>query len=494
MGPPGGGRNFVTQRFLRHLHCVSINEFDDATNIKIFSRVFDWHFGRQPFDSSVVQLGPGMVAATAAVYAGAIANLLPTPAKSHYLFNLRDFARVAGGVMMANPAGVPDADAMRRLWVHEVYRVFYDRLVFDEDRAWLFGFVREQAEKHLACKFDVVFGNLDANKDGRVEDSDMRGLVFCDFENPKAESKQYQAVMSQDALRATAESALEEFNNVSKKRMDLVLFQFAVEHVTRITRVLRQPRTHALLVGVGGSGRQSLTRLAAHINDCPLFQVEMSKSYGTTEWREDIKKIVRKAGEGGEPVVFLFPDTQIKEPSFLEDIGNLLNSGEVPNLFPLDEKVEIVEKMRNVDKQLPRHRKTDGSPTQLFALFVSRVRDFLHIVLAMSPIGDAFRNNLRQFPSIVNCCTINWFQAWPADALQVVAQRFLEDVEMLPPLRAACVRMCQVFHESVRTLSDRFLRELRRHNYVTPTSYLELINTFKTLLDARRSAVMKLKV
>ena len=46
----------------------------------------------------------------------------------------------------------------------------------------------------------------------------------------------------------------------------------------------------------------------------------------------------------------------------------------------------------------------------LFNLFVSRVRDQLHIVLAMSPIGDAFRNRLRKFPSLVNCCTIDWFQ------------------------------------------------------------------------------------
>jgi dynein heavy chain len=52
----------------------------------------------------------------------------------------------------------------------------------------------------------------------------------------------------------------------------------------------------------------------------------------------------------------------------------------------------------------------DFSPLAMFAFFVNRVRENLHIIIAFSPIGDAFRNRLRQFPSLINCCTIDWFQ------------------------------------------------------------------------------------
>lgn len=52
------------------------------------------------------------------------------------------------------------------------------------------------------------------------------------------------------------------------------------------------------------------------------------------------------------------------------------------------------------------------SPLALYALFVNFCKENLHIVVAFSPIGDAFRNRLRQFPSLINCCTIDWFQVW----------------------------------------------------------------------------------
>ena len=70
-------------------------------------------------------------------------------------------------------------------------------------------------------------------------------------------------------------------------------------------------------------------------------------------------------------------------------------------------------------RQREKTKQTDGSPVALFNMFVQRVRDQLHVVLAMSPIGEAFRNRLRKFPSLVNCCTIDWFQVCTINIIDI---------------------------------------------------------------------------
>jgi len=430
-----------------------------------------------------------LVAATLQIYRSIQEELKPTPLKSHYTFNLRDVSKVICGICLCTKKEVPNSDVAVRLWAHEITRVFGDRLTNDEDRTWMMEAVKEAIRAPFASNFDLLFKSLDTDKNGKVESLDeWRGLAFGDIMTAYGMTdRPYEEIEDKAKLFQCADDALAQYNSISDKPMDLVLFGFAVEHLLRVGRILKQPGGHALLVGVGGSGRQSLTRLASKIADFEIFQIEIKKNYRMQEFREDLKELMRTVGGKGCPTVFIFTDNSIKEEAFLEDVNNILNTGEVPNIFPPDEKAEVQDSVRKAAKE--ENKCPEGTPQQLFAYFVERCKAMLHIVLCFSPIGDSFRNRVRNFPSLVNCTTIDWFSEWPKDALQSVAVRFLGEIEMAEETRISCVEMVQTFHSDTVLSSKKFLRDLKRNYYVTPTSYLELISTFKQLLAEKRLEV-----
>ncbi|XP_060028831.1 dynein axonemal heavy chain 3 isoform X1 [Erinaceus europaeus] len=484
MGPPGGGRNDITGRFTRHLNILSISAFEDEILNKIFSSIADWHFGRG-FDVAFLRHGKILVNATMTIYRAAVENFLPTPSKSHYVFNLRDFSRVIQGVLLCPHTHLQDVEKLIRLWIHEIYRVFYDRLTDHEDRQVFFNMMKETTSNCFKQTVEKVLIHLSPS--GKIVDDNIRSLFFGDFFKPESEPKIYDEITDLKQLTVVMEYYLEEFNNISKAPMSLVMFKFAIEHISRICRVLKQDKGHLLLVGIGGSGRQSASKLSTFMNSYELYQIEITKNYSGSDWREDLKKIMLQVGVATKCTVFLFSDNQIKDESFVEDINMLLNTGDVPNIFPADEKADLVEKMQTAART--EGEKIEVTPLSMYNFFIDRVKKNLHIVLAMSPIGDSFRNRLRMFPSLINCCTIDWFQAWPTDALELVANKFLEDVELEDSVRKAVISMCKYFQESVKMLSVNYYNTLLRHNYVTPTSYLELILTFKALLNSKRQEV-----
>lgn len=498
MGPPGGGRNVVTPRFIRHFNQIAINSFDDITMSRIFSTIIEWHFNRFEFNDQVKEISLKAVDATSKMFKWSVANLLPTPAKTHYTFNLRDFSKVMQGLSFARPTTFQEPTSIIKLWTHEVYRVFYDRLVTAQDRELFFAQMGEAVEEIFKKDINKIYksiatGDCDALGNKAFTDDDMRSVLFGDLMNKATppEEPEYIELNNIEALTEVIKEQQVEYNSIKKSKLDLVLFRFAIEHISRICRILKLPNGNSLLVGVDGSGRQSLTRLAAFIMGYEVFQIAISKSYGKVEWREDLKKVLMIAGNENRQTVFLFADTQIKDESFVEDISNMLNAGEVPNIFAPDEKQAIVEKCGIEAVELG--RQGDGSAATLYNYFIEKVKKNLHIVLCMSPIGEAFRARLRQYSSLINCTTINWFQRWPTDALEAVANQFLSDLDLQNEVKSSIVAMCGFFHQSAISLSDRYLQSLSRYNYVTPSSYLELLHSYKGLLNSKTQEIAAVK-
>ncbi|KAH7827931.1 dynein haevy chain 8, inner dynein arm 4 [Monocercomonoides exilis] len=509
MGPPGGGRNPVTNRFLRHFNHIYFTDLEESSEKMIFSTILGSFFNQ--FPDIIRGLTTPIVNATVEVYHTIMRELLPTPQKSHYTFNLRDLSKVFQGILSGDVRALQETSQVIRIWLHETTRVFADRLVTStkdtKDREWFQQLLRAQLKKH----FSVTWEGVGASDN----------MMFGDLLSAnQGETKPYVQITDIEKLKKVLDDALDDYRDAQKGgSLELVLFQNAIMHLLRIARIIRQPYGNALLLGVGGSGRQSLTRLASFIAEYTLRNIEIKKGFNTFEWHKTLKDIMKGAGLEAMPTVFLFSDTQLVQESFLEDINNMLNSGDVPNVWDPQEMETIYSTMRPIAQSL------GIIPTKinLFSHFVKRVRENIHIVLCMSPFGDAFRNRLRMYPALVTCCTIDWFDPWPDEALRAVARVKLDDVDFESnplgdeeesededasgsdeeykmhkrhkgeDLTDKVIEMCVMIHQSVEKANTRYLKELKRTNHVTPLSYLELITTLRTMLKNKREELKVMK-
>lgn len=487
MGPPGGGRQHISSRTLSRFVMINLTFPTETTIVRIFGTMLKQKL--EVFPDAIREMCQHLTLASIELYNDVVNKMLPTPAKSHYLFNLRDISKIFQGLLRACEERQSKKNQFLRLWIHECFRVFSDRLVDDNDLEWFTNAVNNILGRHM----EVTFHSLCPN---RVVP------IFGDFISPQG----FYEDISFDDLRKYIIYILEEYNNYpGMARMNLVFFKEAIEHVSRIVRVISQPRGHMLNIGIGGSGRQCLARLGAFICEMGIFQIEVTKKYKTQEFKEDLKQLYKGCGIKQRPTTFIFSGEQVAESTFLEIINNMLSTGEA-NLFKSDEFEEIKPELERPAKKAGIQFTTEA----LYNFFMKNIRENLHIVIAISPIGEEFRSYVRQYPALINCTTPDWFRLWPQEALLEVAQKFLADftIHVVVPgkegethreslvessevvLQKAVSYVFSVIHSSVAEMSEIMLAEVKRHNYVTSPNYLELVSGFKSLLDYKRNEVM----
>ena len=137
MGPPGDGRNSISSRYIRHFNVLYIEPYKDDSLKYIFSTVMDWLFvakANPPFPQPVQGMKDSIVSNTIHIYQEAMKTFRPTPAKSHYTYNLRDVSKIFQGIAKSSAKAITTEDDILKLWAHECLRVFQDRLISQDDR------------------------------------------------------------------------------------------------------------------------------------------------------------------------------------------------------------------------------------------------------------------------------------------------------------------------------------------------------------------------
>jgi dynein heavy chain len=199
---------------------------------------------------------------------------------------------------MVKPQSVPNEEIFYKLWLNESFRVFYDRLINEDDRDW-FG---------TLC-LELLVKNFKQNPD-REDLYVNNRVMFGDLLKLDSPTQFYENITDKKKLLKILHNSLEDYNaEGASSKMNLVLFDDALEHILRIGRVLKQPRGHIMLIGVGGSGKQSLIRLVSYMRGIEYESIEITKKFGTAEFKEVVKGYMKRAGIEGTGISFVMTDT-----------------------------------------------------------------------------------------------------------------------------------------------------------------------------------------
>lgn len=428
MAHPGGGKNDIPERLKRHFVVVNCPMPSAASLDRISKTMVLQHYSAtNGFSGDVVAAAEALPKLSQQLWRATKEKMLPTPSKFHYTFNLRDLSQILRGLMRGDSSVIMDPRALLNLWAHESKRVLSDRFTVAEDSAWFDNqvtVIAQQVLPQLAAAEGIEgVGLISANNvwctflEDNLQDAtpktDVPDETGDNQEEVSPESRAlYRPAQTLANLKTSLEGFLARYNgSIRGPGLKLVFFDDAIQNISRIARILSNPGASAMLVGVGGSGKKSLTKLAAFIVGSQLFQIVVTRSYTISNLMDDLKIVCRLTGCEGKSVTFLLTDSEIRDESFLGYINALLTSGEIPGLFPKDEVLAIISELR----PLMQAEKPDVPDSQenVWKFFLERIRRNLHMVLCFSPVTNAFRTRSLKFPALFSACTIIWLNPWP---------------------------------------------------------------------------------
>ena len=400
----------VSARLTRLLVSVHVPHPEEDEMLCIIDSVLRSFFHKEGFAAEVSGLAHSIGRVLLEVLEECRSSFPRQPSKPHHTFSLHNVAAVLQGILLAVPYTCASVKTAALLVIHETARCFADRL--------------SSAAEHSVCQ-QVTRTALQRWLPPGSWSSDVWAgewpLLYGDFLRPDAQAGErvYEAVKEPGHLVELLEYYADDLSDGTD---NLVFFKENCVQVTKVMRALLQVSRHTCLVGVTGCGRRTLTRLAAMIHEFEFFSLQSSDSYTATCFHTDLVQLFDTASEEQDVVLFL-TDAQLNTEGIAEDVRYLVEAGELPYLISQEERTQKVATMRAEASDADEMPQTDE---ERWVTYWGKVRRHLRLVLSLTP-SSKLLTVFHSFPSLVECGTLVWFDAWPRDALQLVAERVLAD-------------------------------------------------------------------
>ncbi|KAL4105900.1 hypothetical protein PRIC1_003955 [Phytophthora ramorum] len=384
----------------------------------------------------------------------------------HYLFTPRDLTKWVFALVRYDLEHEDVLDAL----AHEARRLFRDRLVDNEAKTKFDGILNsvwKQQWRHAAKLQDVYFSSLHCRSAG--------GNVGGEAGSGGNVTTSLQRIASDEFSQVVAQGMV--LYEREEKDLHMLLFDEILEHLTIIERVLSEPGGSMLLVGNSGVGRRSAATLISYMLNYTMFSPSITRNYDAGSFRTDLKSLLVKAGVEGQHYVLYLEDHHFTQDAILELTNSLLSSGEVPGLYTHEEIEPQIAPLKelmleSIGASGQEHIRT------VYDFFVSRVRQFVHVVLAMDSRNPQFVLRCESNPALYTRCAIVWMGEWNTSSMARLPELLLNGSELVDslikttPLITSLYASCKEFG-------------------ATPREFICFLGTWRTLFEAKCKQIVQ---
>lgn len=444
------GRGFP-QRLLRHFSLFAMDLLSEENVSRIFLQNLTLAWKKAALPNDVVNSAHLIVAASLQVYNSLRMRIKPTADKCHYRFDITSLAKVFQGcALLRKDVHDGNKKIFVRLWAHEVLRVFADRM-FPEDAHSLCTLIQESITANFpADDFQELFGDVPFTR-----------VFFASFQDRSYDEVKFQ-LLEEKCLQA-----LKEYNSKIQPQLDLLVFDYVLEHLARLLRLLAIPKQSAMLIGSAGYGRKSLVKFASFFSAREFFETEISGP------KEDFKSVMRCCGGLGSKWVF-FASERLIQGELLGIIDHYVRDGDVTDLYEMEEKQELLELSRLAAQG--GNRNLEISSHKVFLYFNRKCRENCHVILSLNL--DGLRARLLAHPSLATRLNVILWNEWPDSALPFISTQLIRNLHLASDIKERASLAARYFYQSGQCL------ELLKT--VTPKAYFHFHELFVGLLEGKQ--------